>query len=45
MEVLSVPPNEAHVMADALHIISDNEDIDSVGNKFESVMTDNDSIV
>ena len=42
MEVLPVTPNEAHVMADALHIVSDENGIDSAGTNLESAVSNDD---
>ena len=44
MEVLPPPPNEAHVMADAPHVISNDEDINSEGTNVESAVSNGDLI-
>ena len=43
-EVLLAPPNEAIVMADAPHVISDDEDIDSAETNVESAVSNHDSV-
>ena len=39
MEVLPVLPNDAHLMADAPHVISDDEDIDFTGTNIEGAVS------
>ena len=44
VKVLPKPWNEAHVMAYAPQVISDDENIDSAGTDVESAMSNDDSI-
>ena len=43
LEILPVPQNEAHIMADVPRVISDDEDIDSAGTNIESAVSNVDS--
>ena len=45
MEILAVSPNEAHVIANTPHVISDDEDIDSLGTNVESAVSSDNSII